>query len=219
MTIWVALYGWAILRNEVSETLPTCSCGRSSRLAWCWRSLCSLASTFRTCQTPRMLWQPGVAADVPPPLALTPMTVATPYALHRQVQRPDASADAADIMKEASMFRLDLAASRLWSSRFGSVIFLCIALFVVTLAKVFLTFVVAIGPLFILCLAWRPTARFFDSWLSMVSQLCGADVVRLLRAGFEHLHGRGHVQANHRRRRLSRRIVQRSGRGLRATAC
>ena len=50
----------------------------------------------------------------------------------------------------------------------GSVIFLCIALFVVTLAKLFLTFVVAIGPLFILCLAWRPTARFFDSWLSMV---------------------------------------------------
>ena len=23
MTIWVALYGWAVLRNEVSETLPT----------------------------------------------------------------------------------------------------------------------------------------------------------------------------------------------------
>jgi hypothetical protein len=28
--------------------------------------------------------------------------------------------------------------------------------------------VIAVGPLFILCLAWRPTARFFDSWLSMV---------------------------------------------------
>jgi type IV secretion system protein VirB6 len=49
-----------------------------------------------------------------------------------------------------------------------NVLFLCIALFVVTLAKVFLTFVIAIGPIFILCLAWRPTARFFDSWLSMV---------------------------------------------------
>ena len=23
MTMWVALYGWAVLRNEVSETLPT----------------------------------------------------------------------------------------------------------------------------------------------------------------------------------------------------
>lgn len=23
MTVWVALYGWAVLRNEVSETVPT----------------------------------------------------------------------------------------------------------------------------------------------------------------------------------------------------
>lgn len=65
------------------------------------------------------------------------------------------------------MFRLDLLLAAAMFS-FGSVIFLCIALFVVTLSKLFLTFVVAIGPLFILCLAWRPTARFFDSWLSMV---------------------------------------------------
>ena len=47
-------------------------------------------------------------------------------------------------------------------------LFLCIALFVVSLAKLFLTFVIAVGPIFVLCLAWRPTARFFDSWLSMV---------------------------------------------------
>ena len=65
------------------------------------------------------------------------------------------------------MFRLDLLlAAAIFS--LGSVIFLCIALFVVTLSKLFLTFVIAVGPLFILCLAWRPTQRFFDSWLSMV---------------------------------------------------
>jgi type IV secretion system protein VirB6 len=48
------------------------------------------------------------------------------------------------------------------------VLFLCVALFIVTLSKVFLTFVIAIGPIFVLALAWRPTARFFDSWLSML---------------------------------------------------
>ena len=65
------------------------------------------------------------------------------------------------------MFRLDLLlAAAIFS--IGSVVFLCIALFVVTLSKLFLTFVIAIGPLFVLCLAWRPTARFFDSWLSML---------------------------------------------------
>jgi type IV secretion system protein VirB6 len=65
------------------------------------------------------------------------------------------------------MFRLDLLLAAATFS-VGSVLFLCIGLFVVTLAKLFLTFVIAIGPLFILCLAWRPTARFFDSWLSMI---------------------------------------------------
>src|SRR5574337_1310452 len=65
------------------------------------------------------------------------------------------------------MFRLDLLlAAAIFS--IGSVIFLCIALFVVTLSKLLLAFVIAVGPLFLLCLAWRPTQRFFDSWLSMV---------------------------------------------------
>jgi type IV secretion system protein VirB6 len=100
------------------------------------------------------------------PSGVDPATVATPYALLDKFN-DDASAQVADIMKEASMFRLDLVLAAVVFS-IGSVIFLCIALFVVTLAKLFLTFVVAIGPLFILCLAWRPTARFFDSWLSMV---------------------------------------------------
>jgi type IV secretion system protein VirB6 len=92
--------------------------------------------------------------------------VATPYALLDKFN-DDASAQVADIMKEASMFRLDLLLAAATFS-IGSVLFLCVGLFVVTLAKLFLTFVIAIGPLFILCLAWRPTARFFDSWLSMV---------------------------------------------------
>ena len=30
MTLWVALYGWAVLRNEVQEIFRR-SCGRSSR--------------------------------------------------------------------------------------------------------------------------------------------------------------------------------------------
>ena len=65
------------------------------------------------------------------------------------------------------MFRLDLLLAAAVFA-IGSVIFLCIALFVVTLSKLFLAFVIAVGPLFLLCLAWRPTQRFFDSWLSMV---------------------------------------------------
>ena len=72
-----------------------------------------------------------------------------------------------DLLKDAGITRLDLLLAAVVCS-IGNVVFLCIALFVVTLAKLFLTFVIAVGPIFILCLAWRPTARFFDSWLSMV---------------------------------------------------
>ena len=164
MTIWVALYGWAVLRNEVSETVPTFlwkvfKIGLV--LAFALQSGFYIANVSDTANALAM----GVASTFLP-TGVDPATVATPYALLDKFN-DDASAQVADIMKEASMFRLDLFLAAATFS-IGSVLFLCVGLFVVTLAKLFLTFVIAIGPLFILCLAWRPTARFFDSWLSMV---------------------------------------------------
>jgi type IV secretion system protein VirB6 len=164
MTIWVGLYGWAVLRNEVPETVPTFlwkvfKIGLV--LAFALQSGFYIANVSDTANALAM----GVASTFLP-TGVDPATIATPYALLDKFN-DDASAQVADIMKEASVFRLDLfLAAAIFS--IGSVLFLCIGLFVVTLAKLFLTFVIAIGPLFILCLAWRPTARFFDSWLSMV---------------------------------------------------
>lgn len=164
MTIWVSLYGWAVLRNEVSETVPiflwkVFKIGLV--LAFALQSGFYIANVSDTANALAM----GVANTFLP-AGVDPATVATPYALLDKFN-DDATAQIADIMKEASMFRLDLLlAAAIFS--IGTIVFLCIGLFVVTLAKLFLTFVIAIGPLFILCLAWRPTARFFDSWLSMV---------------------------------------------------
>ena len=164
MTIWVTLYGWAILRNEVSETLPVFMWKVFKIglvLAFALQSGFYISNVADTANGLAM----GVASTFLP-AGVDPATVTSPYALLDKFN-DDASAQVADIMKEASMFRLDLLlAAAIFS--IGSVVFLCIALFVVTLSKLFLTFVLAIGPLFILCLAWRPTARFFDSWLSMV---------------------------------------------------
>ena len=164
MTLWVGLYGWAVMRNEVSETAPNFLwkiVKIGFVLAFALQSGFYVANVSDTANALAM----GVASTFLP-TGVDPATVTTPYALLDKFN-DDASAQVADIMKEASMFRLDLLLAAAMFS-FGSVIFLCIALFVVTLSKLFLTFVVAIGPLFILCLAWRPTARFFDSWLSMV---------------------------------------------------
>jgi type IV secretion system protein VirB6 len=164
MTIWILLYGWAVLRNEVSETVPiflwkVVKIGLV--LAFALQSGVYISHVADTANALAM----GVASTFVPSGA-DPTVTTGPYALLDKFN-DDASAQTADIMKEASMFRMDLVLAGIIFS-IGSVVYLCIALFVVTLAKLFLTFVLAIGPLFILCLAWRPTARFFDSWLSLL---------------------------------------------------
>lgn len=164
MTLWVALYGWAVLRNEVQETLPaflwkTFKIGLV--LAFALQSAVYLTHVSESANALAM----GVAGTFLP-AGVDPTTLTTPYALLDKFN-DDASAQVADIMKDASVMRLDLLlAAAIFS--IGTMCFLCIGLFVVTLAKLLLTFVIAIGPLFVLTLAWRPTARFFDSWLSML---------------------------------------------------
>lgn len=164
MTLWVALYGWAVLRNEVSETLPVFMWKVFKIglvLAFALQSgfyISNVADTANALAT-------GVATTFLPS-AVDPMTITSPYVL-LDTFNDEASKLVLDLLKEAGIMRLDLLFAAVVCS-IGNVVFLCIALFVVTLAKLFLTFVIAVGPLFILCLAWRPTARFFDSWLSMV---------------------------------------------------
>lgn len=164
MTIWVALYGWAVLRNEVPDTVPTFLWKVfkiSLVLAFALQSgfyISNVADTANALAT-------GVATTFLP-AAADPTTISSPYALLDKFNG-GASQLVLDLLKDAGIMRLDLLFAAVVCS-IGNVVFLCIALFVVTLAKLFLTFVIAVGPLFVLCLAWRPTARFFDSWLSMV---------------------------------------------------
>jgi type IV secretion system protein VirB6 len=164
MTLWVCVYGWAVLRNEVPETLQTfvwkvVKIGLI--LAFALQSAFYMANVANAADSLAM----GVATTFVPSSA-PPTTVSSPYALLDDFN-DKAGQQVSDLMREAGFTRLDLLLAAVVFS-IGSVVFLCIAIFVVTLSKVFLTFVIAVGPLFILCLAWQPTQRFFDSWLSMV---------------------------------------------------
>src|SRR6218665_1076815 len=164
MSIWVALFGWAVLRNEVSDTMP----------AFTWKvfkiglvlafALQSGVYISNVAETANAL-ATGVAATFQASTT-DPTLLTSPYVLLDEFNEK-ASELVVDLLQEAGITRLDLVLAAVVTA-FGNVVFLCIALFVVTLAKVFLTFTIAVGPIFILCLAWRPTARFFDSWLSMV---------------------------------------------------
>jgi type IV secretion system protein VirB6 len=164
MTIWITLYGWAVLRNEAAETVPVFVWKVfkiSLILAFALQSGVYISDVADTANALAM----GVASTFIP-AGSDPTLLASPYALLDKFN-DQASTQVSDIMKEATVLRLDLVlAASVFS--IGSVLFLCVGLFVVTLSKVLLTFVLAVGPLFVLALAWRPTARFFDSWLSML---------------------------------------------------
>lgn len=164
MTLWVALYGWAVLRHEVPESVPT----------FLWKVFkiglvlaFALQAGFyvgNVADTANAL-ATGVATTFLPASA-NPATVTSPYAL-LDAFNDQASLLVTDLLREAGITRLDLLLAAVICS-IGNVLFLCMALFVISLAKLLMTFVIAVGPLFILCLAWRPTQRFFDSWLSML---------------------------------------------------
>jgi len=164
MTLWISLYGWALLRHEIQETVPTFlwkifKIGLV--LAFALQSgfyVTSVADTANALAS-------GVATTFLPS-AVDPMTITSPYVLLDNFN-DKASQLVLDLLKDAGIMRLDLLFATVVCS-IGNVVFLWIALFVVTLSKLFLTFVIAIGPLFVMCLSWRPTARFFDSWLSML---------------------------------------------------
>lgn len=164
MALWVVLLGWAVLRHEVSDTVPVFAWKVFKIglvLAFALQSGVYVSNVIDTATA----LTTGVATTFLPPSA-NPGTIASPYALLDEFN-DKASQLVVDLLKEAGITRLDLVFAATVTA-FGNVIFLCLALFVVTLAKVFLSFTLAVGPIFILCLAWRPTARFFDSWLSMV---------------------------------------------------
>ncbi|HEY9105105.1 MAG TPA: type IV secretion system protein [Roseateles sp.] len=164
MTLWVGLYGWAVVRHEVSETVP----------AFVWKvfkiglvlaiALQSGVYISTVAETANAL-ATGVAMTFLPD-SVSPTTISSPYALLDDFF-DKACQQVVDLAKEAGLSRLDLWFAAAVTA-IGNVIFACLALYVVTLAKVFLTFTIAVGPLFVLTLAWRPTAKFFDSWLSML---------------------------------------------------
>lgn len=164
LTLWVGLYGWAVLRQDVPESISTFTWKVFKIglvLAFALQSGFYITNVSEAANSLAL----GVATTFLPRNA-DPATLTSPFQLLDRFN-DQAGTQVADMMREASMFRLDLVLAATVFS-IGSVAFLCIALFVVTLSKVLLTFVIAIGPLFILCLAWRPTQRFFDSWLSML---------------------------------------------------
>jgi len=162
VTVYVAIYGLAVMRGEATEPVGT--------FAWKMAKVGAILSFA----LPGLYYSGNVAAaatglqDGLATLFVAPRAVAAATAFGAlDLANTAANEQLALLWKDAGMFRLDLVLASLLFS-LGTTIFLVLGAFVALLGKLILTFALAIGPLAILCLLFKPTARFFDSWLSFV---------------------------------------------------
>ena len=162
VTVYVAVYGLAVMRGEATEPVGT--------FAWKMVKVGAILSFA----LPGLYYSGNVAAaatglqDGLATLFVAPRAVAAGTAFGAlDLANTAANEQLALLWKDAGMFRLDLVLASLLFS-LGTTIFLVLGAFVALLGKLILTFALAIGPLAILCLLFKPTARFFDSWLSFV---------------------------------------------------
>ena len=162
VTIYIAIYGLAVMRGEASEPVGT--------FAWKMVKVGAILSFALPglCYSGNVVaWATGLQ-DGLATLFVAPGGGGAPTAFSAlDLANKAANEQLALLWRDAGMFRLDLVlASVLFS--LGTTIFLVLGAFVGLLGKLILTFALAIGPLAILCLLFKSTARFFDSWLSFV---------------------------------------------------
>jgi type IV secretion system protein VirB6 len=163
VTIWVLTYGYAVLRAEVRESLPT----------FAWRVVriglvLGLALSLGVYQQNVV----NVATDLQLQLAsvFLPAGFAAPSASNvwQLIGQFDGSLEDAilGMIKFGALGPMVAGLLGAVLMSIGACVFEICAVLVVCFAKVMLAFVLAVGPLFILGLLFRPTARFFDAWLS-----------------------------------------------------
>jgi len=162
VTVYVAVYGLAVMRGEATEPVGT----------FAWKmvkvgAILSFALPSLYYSGNVVAWATGLQ-DGLAVLFVAPRAAAAATAFGAlDLANTAANEQLALLWKDAGMFRLDLVLASLLFS-LGTTIFLVLGAFVALLGKLILTFALAIGPLAILCLLFKPTARFFDSWLSFV---------------------------------------------------
>lgn len=166
LTVYIANYGYAVVRGEVQEPMSVFA-WKMTKMAFILAFALSASRYMSFVFTTADGLQDGMATiflhggggfDESAP---TTVFGALDAANNR------ASDILKDIWRDASMWRLDLVfASVMFST--GTIAFLLLGAFVTVLSKVILTFALALGPVAILCLMFKPTSKFFDSWLSLV---------------------------------------------------
>jgi type IV secretion system protein VirB6 len=169
VTIWMLIHGYAVLMGKAAESVV--------ELAWKALKVVIIAGVISpeaarytpfVIDTVNALATEIAASFVPG--GLSGADSATAWSLIQSMDDGLSKLGVA-VQKEAGLggflSRMDLLVAWLMCSG-GTLIFEVVVTFVVLLSKAILAFYVAIGPIFIACLIFRPTARLFESWLSAI---------------------------------------------------
>lgn len=163
LTVYIGTYGFAIARGAASESLSEFSWRMvkiSFILAFALGAGTYMNVVFRTADGMQdsmatVFVSGGAYDDSAPTTVFGALDTAN----------DKANGLLKDIWKDAGIMRIDLVVASIGFS-LGTVVFLVAGTIATILSKVLLAFLLAIGPMAILTLMFKPTAKFFDAWLS-----------------------------------------------------
>ena len=164
LTVYIANYGYAVARGEASEPLAV--------FGWKMIKIAFILS-FALGAGNYMNVVFGTANGMQDSMATVFMsgtdTQGAPTTVFGSLDQANDTANLLlkQLWGDAGITRLDLVLASLIFS-LGTVIFLAFGLIVTIMSKMILAFALAIGPISILTLMFKPTSKFFDAWLSFV---------------------------------------------------
>lgn len=183
MTIWWIVIGWAVLRGEVRESVQT--------LIW---KVIKMSMIFVVALNTAVF--NDVVADTADGLrdgmanvfgvSIDGVdTTATQATVWTAINNFDLAGGelVTQVAEDTSWYNVPVWVALLLVS-FGQGILTLAGLFITVLSKVFQSFFLAVGPLFILSLAFKPTQRFFDGWLAMIVNTIILSWIGLFLTGF-----------------------------------
>ncbi len=163
LTVYIGAYGYAVSRGEASDSLHV-FLWKMVKMTFIFSFALSSQIYMDVIYSTANGMQDSMAAVL---ISGPTYDDAAPVTVYASLDNAQTKADTllALIWKDASIWRLDLVIASIGFS-VGTVVFLVCGTIVVVLSKVLMAFVLAIGPISILTLMFKQTARFFESWLS-----------------------------------------------------
>jgi type IV secretion system protein VirB6 len=165
LTVYIANYGYAVVRGEVQEPLSVFG-WKMVKMAFILAIALSGGRYMDIVFTTANGIQDSMATVF---LRGGQFNQSAPTTVFGALDTANNTAN--DILKvlwrDAGITRLDLVIASITFS-LGTIIFLLFGAFVTLLSKVILTFALAIGPIAVLALMFKPTSKYFDAWLGLV---------------------------------------------------